>query len=85
MYVFLAFYGFLWLFAFCLLKVRPDTVVHVWKNRRAGFQDELAKVTGKGYKVLLSACYYLSHEVDPYAKDAPWQMYYQCDPHNFTG
>jgi hexosaminidase len=61
-----------------ILKVKPDTIVEVWKG---GYPAELGTVTSLGYKTLLSSCWYLSDIT--YGTD--WPKYYNCDPYNFSG
>ena len=39
------------------IKVLPDTVVNIWK---AGWKNEMAKVTSKGLRAILSSCWYLN-------------------------
>ena len=56
----------------------PDTIVEVWKNQ---YELELSKVTWRGFKTLLSSCWYLSDI--SYGID--WPKYYTCDPHEFIG
>lgn len=58
--------------------MNPDTIVEVWKS---GFHIELSIITFRGYKTLLSSCWYLSDI--SYGID--WPKYYNCDPHNFIG
>ena len=58
-------------------QVRPDTVVHVWIN----FQEELAKVTKMGLRVILSTPWYLNYI--SYGSD--WQTYYKVEPLSFNG
>ncbi|XP_055943697.1 beta-hexosaminidase subunit alpha-like [Argiope bruennichi] len=60
------------------VQVKPDTVIHVWKD---GYKSELAKVTAAGYKTILSSCWYLNYI--NYGTD--WPQYYNCDPYDFKG
>lgn len=43
-----------------MLQVKDDTVIAIWKQG-AGMTKELANVTAAGYKVILSACWYLNY------------------------
>ncbi|CAN8017075.1 unnamed protein product [Ixodes persulcatus] len=60
------------------VQVAPDTVVHVWKQPQ---ETELTMVTARGYKALLSSCWYLDYI--SYGSD--WKKYYVCDPQRFDG
>lgn len=60
------------------VEVKPDTVVEVWKNP---YPDEMAKVTAKGYRTILSTCWYL----DYISYGADWKNYYACEPYSFNG
>uniref|UniRef100_A0A8D3CCS9 Beta-hexosaminidase n=1 Tax=Scophthalmus maximus TaxID=52904 RepID=A0A8D3CCS9_SCOMX len=61
------------------VKLKPDTVVHVWIG--GGSSEEMSKVTAAGYQTILSAPWYLDYI--SYAQD--WQKYYKAEPHNFNG
>ncbi|XP_056875722.1 beta-hexosaminidase subunit beta isoform X2 [Takifugu flavidus] len=61
------------------VKLKPDTVVHVWIGGR--YNDEMSKVTAAGYPTLLSAPWYLDYI--SYAQD--WQNYYKVEPLSFNG
>ncbi|XP_029300413.1 beta-hexosaminidase subunit beta isoform X2 [Cottoperca gobio] len=61
------------------VKLKPDTVVHVWIG--GGANEEMGKVTGAGYTTILSAPWYLDYI--SYAQD--WQKYYKVEPLNFNG
>ena len=60
------------------MQVAANTVVEVWKGE---YQKEMAAVTAKGYKVLLSSPWYLDYI--SYGKD--WYKYYLADPQDFNG
>ncbi|XP_041825793.1 beta-hexosaminidase subunit beta isoform X2 [Melanotaenia boesemani] len=61
------------------VKLKPDTVVHVWMG--SGSDTEMSKVTAAGYTTILSAPWYLDYI--SYAQD--WQKYYKVEPLNFNG
>uniref|UniRef100_A0A8C4HDY6 Beta-hexosaminidase n=1 Tax=Dicentrarchus labrax TaxID=13489 RepID=A0A8C4HDY6_DICLA len=61
------------------VKLKPDTVVHVWIG--GGSNEEMGKVTAAGYTTILSAPWYLDYI--SYAQD--WQKYYKVEPLNFNG
>ncbi|KAL3181445.1 hypothetical protein MRX96_036920 [Rhipicephalus microplus] len=61
-----------------IVKITQDTIVHVWKQPQ---ELEMASVTSAGYKVLLSACWYLDH----ISYGTNWKKYYACDPEDFPG
>ncbi|KAM4527418.1 beta-hexosaminidase subunit beta isoform 2-T2 [Odontesthes bonariensis] len=61
------------------VKLKPDTVVHVWIG--SGSNNEMNKVTAAGYTTILSAPWYLDYI--SYAQD--WQKYYKVEPLNFNG
>ncbi|XP_035223339.1 beta-hexosaminidase subunit alpha-like isoform X2 [Stegodyphus dumicola] len=60
------------------VKVKPDTVIHVWKDN---YKSELANVTAAGFNTILSSCWYLNYI--NYGND--WTNYYACDPYDFIG
>ena len=41
-------------------QIKNDTVISIWKGG-SGMTKELAAVTAAGYKVILSACWYLNY------------------------
>ncbi|XP_028274510.1 beta-hexosaminidase subunit beta isoform X2 [Parambassis ranga] len=61
------------------VKLKPDTVVHVWIG--SGSNQEMSKVTAAGYNTILSSPWYLDYI--SYAQD--WQKYYRVEPLNFNG
>uniref|UniRef100_A0A8C3LUF5 Beta-hexosaminidase subunit alpha n=1 Tax=Chrysolophus pictus TaxID=9089 RepID=A0A8C3LUF5_CHRPC len=62
------------------VKVRPDTIIHVWKNNPP-YAEEMANVTKAGYRALLSAPWYLNRI--SYGQD--WMAAYQVEPLKFNG
>lgn len=55
-----------------------DTVVQVWKGNHV---VEMQQLTGKGYNVILSSCWYL----DALKSGGDWLDFYRCDPYYFPG
>ncbi|KFP70941.1 Beta-hexosaminidase subunit alpha, partial [Acanthisitta chloris] len=62
------------------VKVKPDTIIHVWKEA-VSYMDEMANATKAGYRALLSAPWYLNRI--SYGQD--WMAAYQVEPLNFEG
>ena len=52
------------------LKIRPDTIIHVWKG---SWQKTMANVVKGGYRVILSSPWYLNY----ISKTMDWKKYYQ--------
>ncbi|XP_072310589.1 beta-hexosaminidase subunit beta isoform X1 [Eucyclogobius newberryi] len=63
------------------VKLKPDTIIHVWKGNRQQYQNEMAQVTSAGYHTLLSTPWYLNYIT--YGQD--WQSHYKADPQDFKG
>ncbi|KAM9062211.1 beta-hexosaminidase subunit alpha [Sarcophilus harrisii] len=64
------------------VKLNPDTVVHVWKERSPfPYALEMQNVTKAGFRALLSAPWYLNRI--SYGQD--WQEIYMVDPLDFKG
>lgn len=55
-----------------------DSIVHVWKNiaNPPAFMEETKEIVQKGYRAILSSCWYLNY-ID-YGQD--WVKFYQCEP-----
>uniref|UniRef100_A0A668AI81 Beta-hexosaminidase n=1 Tax=Myripristis murdjan TaxID=586833 RepID=A0A668AI81_9TELE len=61
------------------VKLKPDTVVHVWMGNRV--EEEMQNVTEAGYTTILSSPWYLDYI--SYGQD--WQKYYKVEPLSFKG
>ena len=64
-----------------LLKVAVDTVVHVWKRTSPDYKADMARVTAAGYRVILSAPWYLNR----ISYGADWKDAYVIEPVQFNG
>jgi len=60
------------------VEVKNDTIIHVWKGQ---WEWEMAKVTGKGLRAILSSPWYLNYI--SYGSD--WTKYYLAEPLDFYG
>ncbi|KAM6975775.1 beta-hexosaminidase subunit beta isoform 1-T1 [Tautogolabrus adspersus] len=63
------------------VKLKPDTIIHVWKGNQLQYQNEMANVTSAGYQTLLSTPWYLNRI--SYGQD--WRGHYKADPQDFNG
>ncbi|XP_075753666.1 beta-hexosaminidase subunit alpha isoform X1 [Pelodiscus sinensis] len=63
------------------VRVKPDTIIHVWRENAGAYQQEMARVTKAGYRALLSAPWYLNRI--SYGQD--WQAAYEVEPLAFEG
>uniref|UniRef100_A0A8C6P3G7 Beta-hexosaminidase n=1 Tax=Nothobranchius furzeri TaxID=105023 RepID=A0A8C6P3G7_NOTFU len=63
------------------VKLKPDTLIHVWKGNQQSYQREMANITSAGYRTLLSSPWYLNRIA--YGQD--WQAIYKADPQDFKG
>ena len=78
------------------IQVRNDTIYSIWRAKY--YAEEMEKKTAAGYKVILSACWYLNFHRDeedwtkvhltimtPLYQLSCSNQYYSCDPQNFNG
>lgn len=63
------------------VTLKPDTVIHVWKDDPRKYPEEMAYATNLGYQVIISTPWYLNYI--SYGTD--WMTYYKVDPQNFKG
>ncbi|CAL9682250.1 unnamed protein product [Knipowitschia caucasica] len=63
------------------VKLKPDTIIHVWKGNQQQYQNEMAQITSAGFHTLLSTPWYLNRI--SYGQD--WQQHYKADPQDFKG
>ncbi|XP_027196686.2 beta-hexosaminidase subunit beta-like [Dermatophagoides pteronyssinus] len=71
------------------VELSDDSVVIVWKDKYLDssmdfWQNYIHNVAKRGYKMILSACWYLNYISYPYPGN-DWEKYYMCDPRNFSG
>ncbi|XP_062402986.1 beta-hexosaminidase subunit alpha isoform X3 [Sardina pilchardus] len=62
-------------------KIPKDTILEIWKGLPESYAKELSRITGAGYRVLLSAPFYINHI--SYGQD--WRNSYLVKPQNFSG
>ncbi|XP_063053451.1 beta-hexosaminidase subunit alpha isoform X1 [Engraulis encrasicolus] len=62
-------------------KIPKDTVLEIWKGLPPAYAQEMSRMTQAGYRVLLSAPWYINHI--RYGQD--WRDSYTVKPLNFSG
>ncbi|KAI4872182.1 hypothetical protein NFI96_031022, partial [Prochilodus magdalenae] len=62
-------------------RIPKDTILEIWKGLPAAYNAEMARMTLAGYRVLLSAPWYINHI--SYGQD--WRNSYTVQPQNFSG
>ncbi|QQP57754.1 Beta-hexosaminidase, partial [Caligus rogercresseyi] len=60
---------------------RVNTIINAWKDWGPGWQRLFADATAKGYRVVLTAPWYLNY--DSYGSD--WVKRYEVEPFEFDG
>ncbi|KAL4617540.1 beta-hexosaminidase subunit beta [Arapaima gigas] len=63
------------------VKLKADTIIHVWKGNEEQYLKEMASITAAGFHALLSSPWYLNRI--SYGQD--WQQAYKADPYSFDG
>ncbi|XP_068190347.1 beta-hexosaminidase subunit beta isoform X1 [Antennarius striatus] len=63
------------------VKMKQDTIVHVWKGNPEKYKNELENVTAASYKVILSSPWYLNR----ISTGQDWLAHYKADPLDFHG
>ncbi|CAL4094781.1 unnamed protein product, partial [Meganyctiphanes norvegica] len=69
------------------IQMENDSLVQIWKDvslsptKMKGWREYVQDLTEKGYKVILSSCWYINFIT--YGQD--WKNFYNCDPTNFVG
>ncbi|RWS29755.1 beta-hexosaminidase subunit alpha-like protein [Leptotrombidium deliense] len=66
-----------------------ETIVQIWKDSHldptfSSWQKHAKDVANKGYKMVVSACWYLNYISYPYPGN-DWEKFLHCDPRDFDG
>lgn len=62
-------------------RIPQDTVLEIWKGLPEKYDAELSRMTKAGYRVLLSAPWYINH----ISMGQDWRYSYAVQPQNFSG
>ncbi|RWS08663.1 beta-hexosaminidase subunit alpha-like protein [Dinothrombium tinctorium] len=71
------------------VQAADDTIVQIWKDSRLDsklgeWRESAEIIAKKGYRMVVSACWYLNYINYPYpGKD--WENFYECNPRSFNG